>query len=104
MRCDESRMFLETMLKSYAISVSFLHVYDIIASRSKIAYSLPNRYASFVVVRCGPLPQSMDHRGTPEFPGLVATLVSDADLEVLTAVYLCNEFNCWPHSPKQRWY
>lgn len=28
------------------------------------------------------LPQSMDHRGTPESPGLVATLISDADLEV----------------------
>lgn len=27
-------------------------------------------------------PQSMDHRGTPESPGLVATLISDADLEV----------------------
>ncbi|CAM9353975.1 unnamed protein product [Ectocarpus fasciculatus] len=27
--------------------------------------------------------KSMDHRGTPEFPGLVATLVSDADLEAL---------------------
>lgn len=26
--------------------------------------------------------QSMDHRGTPEFPGLVATLISDSDLEV----------------------
>eukprot|EP00903_Cladosiphon_okamuranus_P010190 g9649.t1 len=27
--------------------------------------------------------KSMDHRGTPESPGLVATLISDADLEAL---------------------
>lgn len=32
--------------------------------------------------------QSMDHRGTPQCPGLVATLVSDADLEVKKHLFL----------------
>lgn len=64
---------------------------DILYFRSLILFLSIRTYINYVVVGLTTIQyiplffareQSMDHRGTPESPGLVATLISDSDLEV----------------------